>query len=208
MAAKTRLAFGEGPVGDEIVTERVRSALGRIVSHPGAIHVSVMQGRVELTGAILTREYSGLMRGLSDVRGVREIEDRLEIHEYPGRISALQGGRAREARFELLQDNWSPAVRLLLGTVGLGLVAFGLRNRSLGASLGGAAGGALLLRSTMNAPLSSIASTQTIEIHKTLQVNAPVEDVFETLARYENFPTSCVTCAASARTPTVALTGA
>ncbi len=189
LAAKTRLAFGDGPVGDEVVAERVRSALGRVVSHPGAIHVSVSQGgRVELTGAILAREYSAMMRAISEVRGVREVADRLQIHEYAGRVSALQGGRLREPRFELLQENWSPAIRLLLGTAGLGLVAFGLRNRTVLASVGGAAGGALLLRSTINAPLSRLASNQIIEIHKTLRVNAPVEDVFETLARYENFP--------------------
>jgi uncharacterized membrane protein len=160
-----------------------------VVSHPGAIHVSVSQaGRVELTGAVLTREYSALMRAIADVRGVRQIEDRLQIHEYAGRISALQGGRLREPRFELLQDNWSPAIRLLLGTAGLGLVAFGLRNRSVLASVSGAAGGALLLRSTVNAPLSRLASNQLIEIHKTLRVNAPVEEVFETLAPHEDFP--------------------
>lgn len=188
LAAKVRLAFDDRPVGDEILTERIRSALGRIVSHPGAIHVVVTQGRVELTGAILAREYAGLMRALADVRGVRGIEDRLDVHAHAGRISALQGGRTREARFELLQDHWSPAVRLLLGAAGLGLMAYGVRGRNIGASLGGAAGAALLLRSTMNAPLASLTHPSAIEIRKTLRVNAPVNDVFDTFARYENFP--------------------
>jgi uncharacterized membrane protein len=129
------------------------------------------------------------MHTLADMHGVREIDDRLEVHAHAGRISSLQGGRMREARFELLQDHWSPAIRLVIGTAGLGLMAFGLRSRHLAASLGsGMAGAALLLRSSTNAPFSNLARAGAIEIHKTLRVNARVEDVFETLARYENFP--------------------
>jgi uncharacterized membrane protein len=191
IAAKTRLAFDHSPVGDEVLTERIRSTLGRVVSHPGAIHVSVTRGRLELSGAILAREYASLMRALADVRGAQqidEIEDRLEVHQYAGRISSLQGGRMRETRFELLQDHWTPAIRLLIGTAGLGLVAFGLRHRSIGAALGGIAGAGLLLRSSTNAPLANLTSRHAIEIRKTLRVNAPLEQVFETLANYENFP--------------------
>jgi uncharacterized membrane protein len=40
----------------------------------------------------------------------------------------------------------------------------------------------------MNTPLTQLASGQTIEIHKTLRVNAPIAQVFDTFASYENFP--------------------
>jgi uncharacterized membrane protein len=189
LTATARVALDDRPVGDEVVLERVRSALGRVVSHPGSIHVTVVQGRVDLTGAILTREYATLIRAVSAVRGVKDIEDRLDIHDDARHISALQGGRVREpARFALLQNNWSPAVRLLTGAAGLGLMVFGLRTRQLAGSLSGAAGGALLLRSVMNTPLTQLASGQAIEIHKTLRVNAPIDQVFDTFASYENFP--------------------
>jgi uncharacterized membrane protein len=189
LGARARLAFDHSLAEDDVVAERVRSTLGRVVSHPGAIHVSVALGRVELRGVILTREHPRLISAIAGVRGVEELDDRLEVHEHARRISALQGGRVREPpRFELLRDTWSPAARLLVGAAGLGLVIAGVRSRNVAGALSGTAGGALLLRSTMNIPLRQLASTNGIEIHKTLRINAPVELAFDAVARYENFP--------------------
>jgi hypothetical protein len=41
------------PVSDEVLEERVRSKLGRSVSHPRAIDISVRDGRVTLRGPVL-----------------------------------------------------------------------------------------------------------------------------------------------------------
>ena len=191
LAARAASAFSEGPVDDEVIAERVRSALGRVVSHSGAIDVSVALGRVELSGAILAEEYRSLIQAVAAIRGVEEIDDRLGVHESARGISALQGGRAREpASFPLLQDKWSPATRLVMSAAALGLVIHGLRSRSIGAPLSSVMGGALLLRSTTNMPLRQLAGTSgdTIQIRKTLHVNAPVEQVFDALTHYENFP--------------------
>src|SRR6266581_8047486 len=76
LAARAASAFNDGPVDDEVIAERVRSALGRVVSHPGAIDVSVALGRVELSGAILAQEYRSLIQAVEAIRGVEEIEDR------------------------------------------------------------------------------------------------------------------------------------
>src|SRR5206468_9813088 len=90
--------------------EHVRSKMGRAVSHPHAIHVNVQNGRVRLTGEILSEELDDLIRSVSAVKGVKEIENQLTTYAEPGDISSLQGGYTRRgSRFALLQSNWSPA---------------------------------------------------------------------------------------------------
>jgi uncharacterized membrane protein len=53
------------------------------------------------------------------------------------------------------------------------------------------AGATMLLRSATNLPLerlAGMAGRRTIDIQKTINVNAPLEQVFDTLTHYENFP--------------------
>jgi hypothetical protein len=50
---------------DEVLVERVRAKLGRLVSHPKSIEVSAHEGRVTLRGPILSREVSRLLSRLS-----------------------------------------------------------------------------------------------------------------------------------------------
>lgn len=186
-------------VTPEVVVERVRSALGRVVSHPGAVHVSVdADHRVLLRGAVLAWEHAPLRRAVGATPGVREVRDELAAYESAEHVSSLQGGLPRRARRpELLQDHWSPGTRLLMAIAGGGLVFGGsrlfggsARRGALGA-VGAAAGGALLLRSAINAPLRDIARGrgQHIEVRKTLRVRAPLERVFTALCECERFPT-------------------
>jgi hypothetical protein len=51
-------------VPDEILAERVRAALGRVVSHPGSIEVQANAGTVTLRGPILEREVGRALRAL------------------------------------------------------------------------------------------------------------------------------------------------
>src|SRR5262249_8067544 len=67
--AEVGAAFDGAPAEDRVVAERVRSALGRVVSHPGAIEVVVESGRVRLKGAVLAKEVPALMRAVRGVRG-------------------------------------------------------------------------------------------------------------------------------------------
>lgn len=174
-------------VDDAIIAERVRSALGRVVGHPGAVDVTVRNGSVELKGAVLAEEYPRLMRVAKSVRGVRGVEDRLGVHESARSVSALQGGRERRPRrFELLEERWSPATRLLADAAGLALIAAGLRSRRPAGVL---LGGILLARAMMNLPLAKLAGTRAdaIRIRKTIHVRAPIERVFDAVSRWENF---------------------
>jgi uncharacterized membrane protein len=90
-----------------------------------------------------------------------------------------------------MRERWSPATRLLAGASGSALLLWALRNRDGLGMLGAAVGGALLVRTGSNVPLSQwmgVARGSRIPVHKTLRVNAPVDQVFELLARYENSP--------------------
>lgn len=191
VAAEVRGAFNDMPSDDVVVAERIRSAMGRVVSHPGAIDVTVDGGRVELKGAILAQELPRLMHAVWAVHGVQAVHDALGVYESARGISALQGGRNRDTRqFGLLQERWTPGARLLINTTGLLLTLYGLRHRGVPGLLGCVAGGALLARGTTNMPLRKFAGATAgvIGIQKHLRVNAPVGRVFEALSRYDNFP--------------------
>ncbi|HKY59497.1 MAG TPA: BON domain-containing protein, partial [Gemmatimonadota bacterium] len=124
--------FERGPVSDEVLVERVRSKLGRYVSHPGAIEVDAHDGRVVLRGAILAREVEDLLSAVASVPGVHHVENELETYERAGDVPALQGeGRRTGETSELRQERWSPAFRFAAGTAGAGLALLGLRRLGL-----------------------------------------------------------------------------
>ena len=79
---------------------RVRSELGRTVRNPGAVEVSARAGKVTLAGPILSEEKSGAVSRVEAVPGVEGVEDRLESHERPGDIPALQGARGPRGKPE------------------------------------------------------------------------------------------------------------
>lgn len=127
LAAEARSRFSHETVPNWTLCERVRSHLGRVVSHPRAIDVTAQNGRVTLSGPILADEMARLMSCVWAVPGVTQVENRLEPHQEPGNISALQGGRTRPGeRWELFQDSWSPTARLLATLAGAGMVTYGL----------------------------------------------------------------------------------
>jgi len=122
---------------DEVIAERVRAKMGRLVSHPHAIEVACAQGRVTLSGPVLACEVHRLVAGVESVRGVTGVESRLQAHNEPGDVPGLQGGVTRTGeRSEFLRNNWSPAARLLVGLAGGALALYGVKR-------GGAAGTAV-----------------------------------------------------------------
>lgn len=56
LATRTRSRLTHEEVTDEVLFERVRSRLGRAVSHPRSIEVEVIQGHVTLRGPVLARQ--------------------------------------------------------------------------------------------------------------------------------------------------------
>jgi hypothetical protein len=154
----THIHSSSEPVDDRIVAERVRSKLGRVVAHPGAIEVNALNGAVTLSGPILVEEMSELLKCVNGVRGVNQVINNLEAHEQADNHPALQGGRERQgAHFEFFQENWSPAARVLAGAAGASLAAYGgVRRDALGAGLG-TAGLLLLTRGITNTGIQRLA---------------------------------------------------
>jgi uncharacterized membrane protein len=192
IAYEVRARFSPEEVPDEILCERVRSRLGGSVSHPGAIEVAALSGRVTLSGAVLEREYVRLLRTVWTVRGVADVEDRLAVYESAAGISALQGGgKMREPRFGPLQENWAPGVRMVMGALGGALILNALAGRRTALGfLGGLGGAALIARSSTNMPIDRLVGVRrpSMELQKCIDVTAPIEQVFETFSQLERFP--------------------
>ncbi len=157
---------------DRVIEARVRSELGRYVSHPGAIETRVDQGRVRLSGPILAQEVNDLLEAIRCVRGVRGLDNRLEVHEQPGRVSALQGtGRRLAQRSEAVEDRWMPGPRLLAGASGGFLALLGTVRGGVSGVAMSALGVGLLSRSFTNAPLS-----ETFAPERLTQIVEPVQE--------------------------------
>ena len=79
LRARARLLISEpeAPI-DDVLAARVRARLGRFVSHPRGIEVHVNEGTVTLSGGITGAEALRLLSEVGRIRGVTEIEDRLE----------------------------------------------------------------------------------------------------------------------------------
>jgi uncharacterized membrane protein len=190
MAGARRL-LGHEEVSDEAVVGRVRAALGRHVSHPHAIEVAAGGGHVTLEGPVLAREVRPLVRAVRNVAGVRSVADHLTVYESAEHVSALQGGVPRPGnRFELMQDNWSPAARLLTGAIGAAMLASAFRARAGMCALLGVGGSALLARAATNIDVPSLVGlgSRGITVQKVINLDAPVERVFSFWADYQNFP--------------------
>jgi hypothetical protein len=147
----TRSRFTDTPVSDDVLVERVRSQLGRAISHPHAIHVTAKDGEVTLSGEILSEEISDLNRSVPLVKGVKHIDNRLTTYKRPEEISTLQGGRTRHGkRYILLESNWPPAVRLIAGGSGAIVAGVGLKQGGIIGLLAGAFGTGLLVAAVTN----------------------------------------------------------
>lgn len=184
--------MGEGEVSDEILVDRIRSRIGRVVSHPHAIQVSARSGRVTLSGPVLGHELKALVSCVESVRRVKEVENRLEPHREAD-VPGLQGGVARPGeRWEVLQTNWPPSLRFLMGAGGMGLAVYGMQRRGPVGRLSAAVGAVVLARAATNLELKRLfgigAGLRAVDIHKTININAPVEEVFEFWRKFENFP--------------------
>jgi uncharacterized membrane protein len=190
--SEVRASIREGEVRDDVLEQRVRAHIGRAVSHPHAITVEAHDGIVRLYGPILQNEVEALLRTVKSVRGVRTVENCLEPHLTANNVPDLQGRSFRRAsRFTLMGENWPPAIRGMVGLAGVGLLALSNRNRSLRVP-GTIAGGAALFRSITNMPFMTAfglsRTPRVITLQKTVNLNAPIEEVYELFANPENFP--------------------
>ncbi|MBI3966229.1 MAG: hypothetical protein HY329_11405 [Chloroflexi bacterium] len=116
--------LGERDVGDDILVDRVRSKLGRVVRHPRSISVNVIAGQVTLAGPVLADEVDALVAGVAGVRGVKGVETRFEVYVEPGNVPELQGtARPPSGLTHPRPLSVRCAGRWLIVAFGLGIVA-------------------------------------------------------------------------------------
>lgn len=145
LAARVHGRLTEEPApADDVLGERVRARLGRLVSHPGAIHVAASGGTVTLTGPVFEAEVAQLLEGVGAVAGVAAVENKLEPHREATHVSALQGPGPRRLLDLRGRVRWTPTARLVAGVAGLVLVALSSPNRPVRGAATGIAGLELL----------------------------------------------------------------
>lgn len=179
-------------VPDEVLEQRVRAALGRYVTHPGALDVTAQDGVVVVSGPILEHEAEGVMRHVRRVRGVLEARDHLDRHVSGAGVPALQGPGKELRKPLLLQEHWPPGIRLAAGATAGSLTLYGSRRGGLIGTLLTASGLGMLLRAVANLPLQRFfglsPEPEAIDLHKTLHLDAPVEAVYRFFEELENLP--------------------
>jgi uncharacterized membrane protein len=191
--AEAKRFWTEEDVADDVLADRVRTAVGRVISHPRSVEVSAEHGWITLSGPIIASEEKRLLHRIRRVPGARGVENKLEVYKSTAHISGLQGGVPRQERLELMQTNWSPAIRLL-SILGGGVAAFyGLRRRDLGgvtASLVGMGFAARGLTNTELRELLGVVPREPVEIviQKTVHVEAPLEKAVSMWTDFRNLP--------------------
>jgi uncharacterized membrane protein len=111
----------------------------------------------------------------------------------PGTVPELQGGARRPGnRNEFMQENWSPTARCFSGTIGAIAGLYGMARGGLLGLMSGTMGVSLFLRAVTNLETKKLVglsgSRHGIDVHKMINVNAPVEEVWSFWSNYDNFP--------------------
>jgi hyperosmotically inducible periplasmic protein len=81
VAARTRASLSSAPIDDDLLHDRIRSRLGRLVGHPHAVEVHVHDGWVQLKGTVSESEFDDLLQAVSSIRGVRNLESLLRTSQ-------------------------------------------------------------------------------------------------------------------------------
>ena len=125
-----------GEADDDLLTVRVRTAIGRAVSHSGAVHVMVEDDIVRLDGAVLSGEVDRLLSAVRQVEGVIAIDNRLRVSREADSVPELQGTGTPPARRRAAVWN-SPMMRLGMvasGVAGLAAIGWGAARTGRGDS--------------------------------------------------------------------------
>jgi uncharacterized membrane protein len=174
--------FREGAVSDNVLVARVRSVIGRRARHPHAVQVNAEDGKITLSGPVLSGEARRIANAARSVRGVRGITNRLEVHGFED-APPLQGDPVRQWRLEpapRIPELWSRGARLVAGASGAALALYGAR-RATRFKLGSiAVGAALVARSLANRDLRLIgdAYASGIDTRCSIDVEVPVGRAF------------------------------
>ena len=153
------------PVSDRIFAERVRSKLDQFSRRPSAIDVHATDGVVTLSGPVLEDEFDSISHAVARVPGVTQIFNRLEQHESPEEVPALQGSTERKPSpsVAFMQSNWSPTARMAAALMGTAALLYGLSQRTVGAATLVVSGLGLLVRSGTNQEFARLLNLKELE---------------------------------------------
>jgi uncharacterized membrane protein len=179
---------------DWVLAERVRGALGRLSPHSRSVKVRADEGQIHLSGSILNDEKDAILKAASRTRGVRDVIDELEVFYSPEEMSAFQNTTDAQGQETPAwkQQNLSPATRLLSSVGGSLLTLYGLKRKGLAKPVLSTAGLLLTARGMTNMDTSSLLGLTTagngIRVQKTVNINAPIDEVYRFWHNFENFP--------------------
>jgi hypothetical protein len=153
LVAEVSTHFRCDAVSNEVLEERVRSQMGRVVSEAGDIEVLANDGQVILRGVVPAGEvFERLLRRVSGVRGVRGVENQLNVRgrHDAGRaaVSANGDGGARHT-----SEGLPTRARVFATFAGSGLALYGARRKGIVGSVLGVIGMRMLTRGLGNAAL-------------------------------------------------------
>jgi uncharacterized membrane protein len=125
---------------------------------------------------------------------VREVIDELEVFYSPEEMSAFQDSTSAKGQDvpRWGQQNLSPATRLLSSVGGSLLTLYGLKRKGLARPVLSTAGLLLTARGMTNLDTNSLLGLGTrgngIRVQKTVNINAPIDEVYRFWHNFENFP--------------------
>ena len=126
---------------------------------------------------------------MQDFRGksTHDLQNRAEEAQVRSRSMAEDVSEIRG-----MQRNWSPGLRLVAGLAGGGLTFYGVGRLGIEGAAATAVGLNLLSRGLANAGLRDLAGMDnhghTVDLQKTVTIDAPVDEVFDFWRNYHNFP--------------------
>ncbi len=85
IAARIRARVETETPSDDVLAQRVRAALGRVISHPRLISISARAGVVTLTGSVSEEECQGLTAAVRRVQGVADVIDETNVRQAAAR---------------------------------------------------------------------------------------------------------------------------
>jgi len=148
---------------DDVLEQRIRSSIGRLLRFPRLVKVHAHGATAILEGAVPADEAAALIRHVRAVRGVAEVENRVDVYERPEDLPGVQPPfppRRPGPRFQLMQRNWAPSVRALVGALGTVLFLAASRRGLVVGSAMRLIGALAVLRAATNEPIEDRLARQ------------------------------------------------
>ena len=177
-------------VDDRVLAERIRSRMGRILTHPHKIQVACDKGAVTLWGEASQDEVRDLTHAVAGISGVKEVLDHIEIQE-----SAMGPAHEQDTLLKArhaIRLNWSPWQRLLASTAGAALAAYGWRRKDKFGSALSLIGSGLATQAWMKQSVHSLLAFSEqypgFSLERTVKIKAPISDLYDFWCNPENYP--------------------